>query len=118
MRREKGRRWWAVMGGEEGQARRGEEKRREVAARRDRRGGALTSNSIVFGFAMTTACFPSSMRRMCLKASSCEQRAKVSASVNPASASSSRIRSVRRESGCWLPVHMTGATSRGILLKE
>ena len=45
------------------------------------RGAAATWNSMVFGLAMTTACLPSSSRRMYLKASSCEQSAKVSASV-------------------------------------
>ena len=77
-----------------------------------------TWNSIVFGLEITTDCMPVSTRRIFLKASSCEQSAKVSASVKPASAISRRMRSVRRERGCCEPTHWTGATSRGILLNE
>ena len=77
-----------------------------------------TWNSIVFGFAITTALLPSSSRRMYLKASSCEHNAKVNASVKPAIANSKRIKSVSREMGCWEPVQRTGAGHRGILLNE
>mmetsp|Transcript_37383 Transcript_37383/g.120161 ORF Transcript_37383/g.120161 Transcript_37383/m.120161 type:complete len:203 (+) Transcript_37383:672-1280(+) len=77
-----------------------------------------TWNSSVFGLEMTTAELPSSALRILLKQSSVEHSAKVSASVKPICAISSRMSSVSLATGCCAPVHEIGGSTRGILLKE
>eukprot|EP01139_Manchomonas_bermudensis_P009680 Amastigsp_a339439_708.p3 type:complete len:214 gc:universal Amastigsp_a339439_708:281-922(+) len=74
------------------------------------------SESAVFGLAMTTALVPSSTRRMRAKQSALEQRAKVSASVKPHIASSSRSSSENLLMGSWRPTVEQVGNVRGTLL--